>query len=193
MNPTTDMFWGEIAPCEHLLQIYDNDAVLLDALAGFVGGGLKAGEATIVIATPAHLHQLEDRLESAGLDLSAALFDDRYIPLDAEQTLERFICNGWPDADLFAEVVTGILRRAKGDGRRVRAFGEMVALLWARNQAAATVRLEHLWNKLCHRDGFSLFCAYPKVGVTRECVESMGEICMAHSRLVGGGAAEALR
>jgi hypothetical protein len=155
-------------------------------LAGFVAGGLRAGEATIVIATPEHLHQLEDRLEATGLDLSAALFDDRYIPLDAEQTLERFMCNGWPDAELFNAVVTEILVRAKGDGRRVRAFGEMVALMWDRGQAAATVRLEHLWNKLCHRDGFSLFCAYPKTGVTREYVESMGEICMAHSRLVAG-------
>ena len=183
MNPATDIFWGEIAPCEHLLQIYDNDAVLIDAVSGFVAGGLAAGEAVVVIATPGHLHELEDRLEASGLDLSAALLNDQYMPLDAQQTLNRFMCNGWPDSELFAAVVTEILSRAARGGRRVRAFGEMVALLWARDQAAATVRLEHLWNKFCRRDRFSLFCAYPKAGVTRESIESLSEICMAHSRL----------
>src|SRR5205085_4554504 len=116
MNPAADIFWGEIAPCEHLLQIYENDSFLLDALTGFVGEGLRIGEAVIVIATPSHLHELEDRLEALGIDLARALFEDRYIPLDAEQTLARFMCNGWPDADLFSKAVNEILARAKGDG-----------------------------------------------------------------------------
>lgn len=181
---STDVFWGEIAPCEHLLQFYENDGVLLDTLAGFVGGGLRAGESAIVIATPQHLDDLEARLETAGLDLPAALSEDWYIPLDAEQTLSKFIRNGLPDDELFEEVVTEVLERARRGGRRVRAFGEMVALLWARGDVAATVRLEHLWNKQCHAEGFSLFCAYPKVGVTQSASESMSEICAAHSRFI---------
>jgi hypothetical protein len=32
------VFWGEIAPCEHIAQFYEHDGVLLDTLAGFVGG-----------------------------------------------------------------------------------------------------------------------------------------------------------
>ena len=31
-----DVFWGELSPCDHVLQIYDNDRVLLSTLAGFV-------------------------------------------------------------------------------------------------------------------------------------------------------------
>jgi hypothetical protein len=46
-------------------------------------------------------------------------------------------------------------------------FGEMVALLWARGQAAATVRLEHLWQQFCKEHAFSVFCAYPKAGFTK--------------------------
>ncbi len=37
-------------------------------LAGFVGGGLKAGESTIVIATTEHLKSLEQRLEASAVD-----------------------------------------------------------------------------------------------------------------------------
>jgi len=41
---TSEVFWGEIAPCEHLVQIYDNDGAFLDSLEGFVAGGLRAGD-----------------------------------------------------------------------------------------------------------------------------------------------------
>jgi len=51
----TQIFWGEIAPCEHIAQFYEHEGVLLDALGGFIGGGLKAGESVIVIATAQHL------------------------------------------------------------------------------------------------------------------------------------------
>ena len=38
------VFWGELAPCEHVLQIYDEDAPFMDSLQGFVGEGLARGE-----------------------------------------------------------------------------------------------------------------------------------------------------
>ena len=184
----SEMFWGEIAPCEHLLQIYEDDGVLLDTLQGFIGGALRVGESAVVIATAAHLDALEQRLEASGMDVVTALAQNQYIPLDAEQTLARFMVNGWPDDELFAQAVTEILTRARGNGRRVRAFGEMVALLWDQGHCGATVRLEHLWNGLCQAEGFSLFCAYPKTGVTRGAAESMHEICAAHSKTIAGGA-----
>ena len=40
----THIFWGEIAPSEHIARFYEHDGVLLDTLVGFIGGGLKAGE-----------------------------------------------------------------------------------------------------------------------------------------------------
>jgi hypothetical protein len=36
----------------------------------------------------------------------------------------------WPDEKLFASLVDYLIKRASKMGRRVRAFGEMVALLW---------------------------------------------------------------
>ena len=35
-----EVFWGEIPPCDHLIQIYNDDAVFLDTLEGFAAGGL---------------------------------------------------------------------------------------------------------------------------------------------------------
>jgi DcmR-like sensory protein len=179
-----DVFWGEIAPCEHLVQLYDNGAVFLDALEGFIGGGLFAGDGTVVIATEAHLDALAMRLVASGVDLHAAIRRDQYIPMDADETLAKFMVGGWPDEGLFREVARGLISRARGDGRRVRAFGEMVALLWVDGNREAVVRLEQLWHDLCEQEAFSLFCAYPKAGFTQRASISAHDICALHSRIV---------
>jgi hypothetical protein len=182
--PRSHIFWGEIAPCEHLAQFYENDGVLLDTLTGFVGGGLNAGESTIVIATPQHLQSLEQRLLDADVDLVSAILEDRFIALDAETALTRFMVRHWPDDELFGDLVNRLILRASVRNRRVRAFGEMVALLWARGDVAATVRLEHLWQQICQSRSFPIFCAYPKAGFTRDPEKSLDEICAAHTRVI---------
>jgi hypothetical protein len=180
-----EVFWGELSPCDHFVQIYQEDLQLLDALEGFIAGGLRNSESTIVIATPAHLASLDQRLRGQGLDIDKAVADDRYIALDAERTMSSFMRNGWPDEMLFLELIQGLLDRTQGRGRRVRAFGEMVALLWAQGNAGATVRLEHLWHGLCRTKSFALFCAYPKSGFTKDATTSVQEICDAHSKVLG--------
>lgn len=180
------IFWGEISPCEHAMQVYGDDDVFMDALEGFVGAGLREGEAALVIATPEHLEGLETRLRDRGVDLGSARFEQRYLGLPADRILRDFMVDGWPDEERFHEVVSTLLARMQSNGRRVRAFGEMVALLWSQGNAAATVRLEHLWNKLCEKERFPLFCAYPKTGFTTDPTNSIRELCAAHTRVFYG-------
>lgn len=180
------VFWGEIAPCDHVVQIYEDDNVFLDLLAGFAGGGVTAGDSVIVIATAAHLKSLEKRLRDSGFNLTDLVAGNQYIPLDAEKTLARFMVNDWPDENLFNHVVSELLVKARGSGRKVRAFGEMVAILWAKGQVGATIRLEQLWNKFCENEAFCLFCAYPKSGFTQDASESVMHICGAHSKMITG-------
>ncbi|MGH7852589.1 MAG: MEDS domain-containing protein [Candidatus Binatia bacterium] len=179
-----ELFWGGIFPSEHCVQIYDDDNVFMDTLEGFTNDGLVSGDGVIAIATPSHLEALETRLSLSGLDVNAARAQDRYIPLEAEQVLERFMVKQWPDNDLFRSVATELVARARGNGRRVRVFGEMVALLWARGDQAETVQLEHLWQGLCRTESFALFCAYPKAGFARNESDSINEICAAHSKVL---------
>src|SRR4051794_22975167 len=93
---SSEIFWGEIAPCEHMVQIYCEDSAFLDALEGFTAGGLRGGEGVVVIATPAHLAALKQRLTTAGLDMDLAVSQERYIALDADRTLGKFMMRGWP-------------------------------------------------------------------------------------------------
>ncbi|HXT69413.1 MAG TPA: MEDS domain-containing protein [Vicinamibacterales bacterium] len=178
------MFWGEMSPSEHFVQIYERDVVLMDALEGFISGGLRGGESAIVIATPGHRTELEHRLRMQGFNFDAAVALDRYIALDAAETLLSFMDNGWPDEKRFMTVIHGLLERAGHGGRPVRAFGEMVALLWAQGHSGATVRLEHLWHGLCAAESFALFCAYPKSGFTMDAAESLQQICATHSKVI---------
>jgi CheY-like chemotaxis protein len=68
---------------------------------------------------------------------------------------------------------------------RARAFGEMVALLWAEGNRDAAIRLEELWNELAHEHTFALFCAYPlKEFAADPSGEPFGQVCTCHSRVL---------
>lgn len=158
----------------HAVQFYENDAFLVDEVSRFIGSGLRTGEAGIVIATPAHLAGLAAQLaqEAAG----------PYIALDAAQTLAAFMVDGWPDERRFIQAVGDVVAKAAlaGNGR-VRAFGEMVALLWEAGQRDAAVRLEDLWNQLCQHHAVSVLCAYPMAAFSSfEDGKRLAAVCEAH-------------
>jgi hypothetical protein len=178
------VFWGEIAPYEHVVQIYEDDDIFLDLLSDYVCDGMKANESVIVIATNGHLNGLNQRLEAKGYSMSELVSKNVYFPLDAEETLSQFMINDWPDENLFNQVIGELLLKAERQSEKVRAFGEMVALLWAKGQVGATVRLELLWNKFCENKLFCLFCAYPASGFTQDASESVMHICGAHSKMI---------
>ena len=82
--------------------------------------------------------------------------------LDAAETLQRFMVNRTPDRTLFEQTLAPIFARC--GGVRLRAFGEMVASLWAEGNHHAALRLEALWNDHGLSHHFALLCAYPVQG-----------------------------
>jgi PAS domain S-box-containing protein len=128
----------------------------------------------------------EKRLQANGLNLTDARQQGVYIPLNAAQTLAKFMVDGQPSPERFAKAVGSQIRRAAQDGRQVRAFGELVALLVAEGNEAAAIRLETLWNALLHDvPTFSLFCAYPMQSFTGDGYQaSLIEICKQHSHVI---------
>jgi signal transduction histidine kinase len=147
----------------HVVRYYEDDAALVDEIGQFVTAGLATGEPAIIIATPTHRDGLERRLTAHRVNVADARRAGRYVPLDAAETLARITIDGWPDPVRFGEIVGGTVARAAAAGStpQVRAFGEMVALLWAEGRRDAAVRLEELWNELAKSHSFSLVCAYP--------------------------------
>ena len=78
-----------------------------------------------------------------------------------------------------------LIRRAGAGGRPVRAFGEMVALLWDDGLVNAAVQLEAMWDELGRRHPFSLFCGYRADSVTRD-IDAFAEVCRLHGEILHG-------
>lgn len=185
-NSNIQVFWGEIAPSEHSVQIYEKDKYFFDTLEGFVGCGFISGDSVVIIATLSHIEILNERLRKQGFDLEAMKATDQYIILDARETLSKFLVNNWPDEKLFNDLITQIITRAKKNNRKVRAFGEMVALLWEQGHRGATVNLENLWHELHRKESFTIYCAYPKSGFAQDSNHSIDAICNTHSKIIDG-------
>ena len=185
-NSNIQVFWGEIAPNQHSVQIYETDKYFFDTLEGFVGCGFLSGDSVVIIATSSHIALLNERLRKQGFDLEAMKATDQYITIDANEVLSKFLVNDWPDEKLFNELVTQIISRAKKNDRKVRAFGEMVALLWEQGLNGATVHLENLWHELHRKESFTIYCAYPKSGFTQDVNHSIDTICKTHSKIIDG-------
>ena len=161
------------APLEQSMEIarrheagfYSDDASLLDGFTQFVGAALKAGNSAIVVATESHRNSLLPRLQAYGLDIAAAIDQGRYISLDAAETLSTFMVNDQPDPVRFQKAASDTIMAAakvvKGERPRVVACGECAPLLWARGNAEAAIRVEHLWNEIVKSYDVDVFCGYP--------------------------------
>jgi hypothetical protein len=171
------------APKNHDLQLYPNDEALVTSLADYVAAGFNKEECVVVIATLEHLEAVRRRLAN-DFDLDLAISLDKYMPIDAATFLQTFLVNDWPVKDLFIKAVTPVLERAYAGKRAVRAFGEMVVLLWKKRLHGATVQLEQLWNDLAHHYDFKLLCAYPQSAFDHGLESALQHICKAHSETV---------
>lgn len=179
--------WSSLSGVEHVVQFYEADSFLLDALEAYVHSGLDAGDVCLVVATGAHRAGLDDRLKTAGMDVDAARQNCTYLWLDAGKTLAKLLLDGWPDPQRFTQVVGRQVLRAMRHKRHVRVFGEMVALLWAEGSRAAAIRLEELWNQLQRSAPapFTLFCGYALPGCAGEAnTESFAAVCQQHSQVL---------
>ena len=183
LSPRSD--WSEMDESAHFVQFYETDEFLLNSLSSYIGTGLSTGEVVIVVATPAHRKGLEDHLHAHNLEVAAASTRGQYLQLDAAETLSKFIVDGSPEPGRFTEVVGNVIARATEGGRRVRIFGEMVALLWAEGNCDAAIRLEELWNDLGQTHRFMLFCAYPLNGCGGEALaQPLSDVCGTHARVI---------
>lgn len=179
-------FWQQEAACSHVVQIYEHEKEFLNLLEGYVSGGFATGDAVVVIASPDHLAALETRLRASGSDPEVLKATDQYIPLDVNVTLAKFMVNDWPDYSLFMETISAIFSRARKDSRKVRAFGEMVAILWGKGNSGATIMLEQLWNMFCEKEPVTLLCAYAASAFAQEPAVSLQNICKTHSKMIAG-------
>jgi hypothetical protein len=158
----------------HAVQFYGNEQSLFTTVAGFLGEGLISGQ-------PAIVEHLCGRL----IDCESARRSGSLLLLDAEDTLGQFMVGDAPDPDLFEQNVGRLIRQiVDGRGRPlVRAYGEMVDVLWKQGRPEAAIKLEILWNKLALKHRFALLCGYAMGNFYKQ-ARHLEDVCAQHTQLL---------
>jgi hypothetical protein len=170
----------------HAVQFYGSEASLFATVSRFLGEGLLTGHPAIVIATRPHRDGIMDHLRQRHVDWERATRDGDLVLLDAEETLDLFMVDDRPHSDLFEANVGRLVEQTWNDRRLVvRAYGEMVDVLWKQKRTQAAMDLEMLWNKLAYRLRFSLLCGYAMGSFFKQS-DQLDEIAALHTRVVPG-------
>jgi hypothetical protein len=155
-------------------------------VAGFIADGCDAGEPAVIIATPSHGKDIARFLFERSIDVNELQESGTLLFLDARQTLDAFMLDGMPHGSSFDAALTIAIDKVY-QGRKdatIRAFGEMVDLLWKDGRHVAAIRLEMLWNRLANSKRFSLLCGYSMGNFYKDA--ALQDICRHHTHVVGG-------
>jgi PAS domain S-box-containing protein len=171
---------------DHAVQFYEDEAFMTDAVAKYIAPGVRNGHPVIVIATPPHRQAFAERLSEEGLDVDRATSHGVLTLLDARETLATFMNGDSPDPLRFRNTVGGLIQKTHA-GREhlpLRAFGEMVDLLWRDGNPEGAISLESLWNELAMTHSFSLVCAYAMSNFAKEeYAERFRRVCSEHRQV----------
>ena len=181
-GPTSD------ATHHHAVQFYADEHSLFTTVATFLSQGLIARQPAIVIATEAHRAAIVEHLCGHLIDCERAVRNGQLILLDAEEMLGLFMIDGRPDPALFSQAITPVIEGMLADktGTVIRAYGEMVDVLWKQGQTDAAIKLEILWNKLAMQYHFALLCGYA-MGAFYKQSKQMAQVREQHSHVVKPG------
>ncbi len=168
----------------HAVRFYESEPALCRIVANFLREGLVLDQPGILIATPEHAQGVLAELRAREMDVKALQASGDLIVLNAYHTMRRFIVGGAPHAEKFkgvmAEVLAGV-RRGRPNAL-VRAYGEMVNLLWGAGRDVAAIQLERLWNRLARTNDLSLLCGYALGNFYKDA--SVQDVCRQHTHLI---------
>ena len=187
-NDFKTVAWQRLLECpsvtDHIAQVYRDESFFMEAVVRFVAAGLRQGEGVVLVMRKVNWDKLVGQLAAQGFDVDRAVERGQVSTHDADETLGHLMKDGKPDAAAFQETVGNVIRGMRSRYKAVRAFGEMVDILWHDDRRDAAAALEELWNDLARVEPFALLCAYhidPLDGAKGEHVEA---ICSAHTHLI---------
>ena len=165
---------------DHLVEVYQDPAFLAETVTHYLAAGLHLGEGAIVIARAENRQRFSRALEEVhGLPAASVCM------LDADETLASFMVAGIPEWIAFQRVCGGAIAKLRLRYPAVRAYGEMVDILWQRGERHAAIRLEEFWNELGRLQTFSLFCAYALDPLQPDSYGgALESVCRCHTHLI---------
>ena len=170
---------------DHLVQFYKTESHLAETVVNYSAPALLNGEGVIIIATEAHLQEFEKGLKELHLNTSLMRLSGQLMMFEARSTLDQFMVDGMPDPEKFNALIGATLANMKSRYSTVKAYGEMVNILWNEGNLYGTMALESLWNELLSQKHFTLLCAYSLQGLSEEKQGiAFHEVCQCHSHVI---------
>jgi MEDS: MEthanogen/methylotroph, DcmR Sensory domain len=153
----------EAGPHDHLVQLYGRDHHALVANVGrFFRVGLRRGESLLAIATLEHCDGFARELHREP-EYQSAVRDGRIMFLDAEQVLAQCSVGARLSLDQLETFIRSALEelRRRSEGAPIRAYGELVGVLWQAGRIDVAVELEQCWQRLVLQHDITVVCGYP--------------------------------
>ena len=168
----------------HAVQFYEDAESLVTVVSKFLDEGIRQHQPGIIVATPEHRAAIETTLALSSHDVPRMKRLGDLIFLDARETLETLLADGMPHPQLFKHVCGSMLEEiARIHPRRtIRAYGEMVNLLWKDGMTAAAIQLEMMWNELAKAHALRLLCGYSMANFYKDA--AVGEITRLHTHVL---------
>lgn len=177
-------FLADPPGASHTVQFYEDEAFLFETVARFACAGLDAGDRVLLIVTPEHARGILGRLDPERV--ARGLREGQISVTDARILLDSLLVEDMPDPQRLRAALKPLLEASgAGPAPRVRAFGEMVDLLWRIGNQGAAIRLEELWVDLVREQQMVVLCGYAAVNF-REPGDSIGfsDVCAAHTHVM---------
>lgn len=144
----------------HIVQVCQNVASQAEILTRYIKEGLLNNEGIIVIARPSLRKKVLSKLDALGFDNQTVKNQGQVRFFDAEFLLSSILIDGTIEEQAFRNLVEIPVQVAQSKFGKVRAFGEMVDILWQRDLQDMAIQLEDLWEDLCTNQGLRFLCTY---------------------------------
>ena len=169
---------------EHVLQLYQEESCLLDALADFVAAGLRVEEGVLIVGSTPRWDLLIDRLQQSGVDARAHAARGQLKLYGVHVLLSNCATSGGLDRHKLTRLLGAALELARMRYERVRVFSELTDTRWRDGDRAGAAAIERVWKPLLGVHDFSLLCACPidsLAGATYD--GTLQALCSAHTHV----------
>ena len=144
----------------HAVCFYEDSPSLARTVARFIGEGLAARQAAVIVATASHGASIRDQLTTMGVDSQERIDQGELLMFDADEVLNRFMVGNLPDAQRFEDTIDPIVDKAAAAGS---VWCGSTARWWtccgaAAGRCGAVAR--DLWHQLIAGRKCSLLCGY---------------------------------
>jgi hypothetical protein len=169
----------------HMVQVYQDQQFLTDAVCRFICAGLQQNDAIIVVATKEHRDAFEARLDLDGFSVQNAIQRQQLTFMDVHRVIASVMNGDMPDWNAFQKQTQTVFERIPAKYSSIRAFGEVCDILWQGGQYDAADRMEEFWNLVAKPKPVSIFCSYFANHLDPKLYNGQFQcICQHHSHLV---------